>query len=156
MDGLRIVGFANLAQRAAVRRIAQQIDALTAPGDPPKSSRPTSAQILDEVNRLTAMPDIDQGYGTGETSIVSKSNLPDLATDADKHGAAATVPGDIETDPLAGDEEQVCVNCEQSQWLSPDGTLCYYCHTEQPAHRGGAKRVVELRCHPSSRIVRVR
>jgi hypothetical protein len=51
---------------------------------------------------MTVMPDSDQGYGTGETSIISKQNLPDLNVDADLHGTAATMPDDVEQDPLAG------------------------------------------------------
>jgi hypothetical protein len=100
------------------------------------------------------MPDSN----AGETSVISKHNLPDLNVDADLHGSAATLPDDVEQDPLAAadDDEPSCVNCGQTQWLSPDGARCYYCATDQPAHRGRAKRVVELRCHPGAHILGVR
>ena len=103
---------------------------------------------------MTAMPDSDQGYGTGETSIISKQNPPGLNIDADVHGTAATVPDDIETDPLtSADELVLCVNCEQSQWLSPDRTRCYYCATDQPAHRARRATVEHRRF---GRIISVR
>ena len=80
--------------------------------------------------------------------------MPDLNIDADLHCTAATVPDDIETDPPAGTNEPVvCVNCEQSQWLSPDRTRCYYCNTEQPGHRA-RRATVEYR--RIGRIISVR
>ena len=63
------------ARAAAAAKIQRQIDALMAPGDPPKLARPSPAATTDELDRMTAMPDSDQGYGTGETSNISKQKL---------------------------------------------------------------------------------
>lgn len=115
---------ADRVRASAPGAITKQVNALTAPGDPPKSTPPSTAEILDQLNRMTASPDSDQGYGTGETSIISKSNLPDLATDADGNGSAATVPDDVETDPLAAEDESDEWECEICHVVnSPDDNL---------------------------------